>query len=76
MSRQVALSTFIYPRDCLDEAISAYSGLCTVRLLNATPQQFEVNIGSLSPRTDERLVINEFLNYLLDRSVEYHLGKV
>jgi hypothetical protein len=76
MSRQVALSTFIYPQDCLDDAITAYSDLCAVRLLNTTAQQYEISIESLSSETDEKLVANEFLNYLLDKSAEHHLGKV
>lgn len=76
MSARVLLSKSIYPQQCLEDAIAAYSAVCSVRLINETTWAHEVEIRPIHgqvERLDERRVGHEFLNYLLDLSLEYHL---
>lgn len=76
MSVRVALSKIIYPRRCLEEAVAAYSAICSVELTDETPHALEVKITPISRQAeqhDESKITHEFLNYLLDLSLEHHL---
>jgi hypothetical protein len=76
MSVRVPLSKTIYPRRCIEEAAAAYSAICSVELTAETPHALEVEIAPISGQVeqpDESRIANEFLNYLLDLSLEYHL---
>jgi hypothetical protein len=76
MSVSVTLTNTIYPRECLEEAIAAYSALCSVELTGETPGAREIEITTIRgqvEQSDESRVVYEFLNYLLDLSLEYHL---
>lgn len=75
MSTQVALSSAIYPPECLQEAVTAYQGLCSVKVVSETPSVYYVEIRQSSEMVDEKLLTNEFLNYLLDLSLEKHLAE-
>jgi hypothetical protein len=78
VSVQVALSETIYPRECLKEAIAAYSAFCSIEVASCSAAAYEIEIvpvGSGNERPDENRLVNEFLNYLLDLSLEHHLGK-
>jgi len=76
MSIQVSLSTIIYTRECLYQAINAYSDFCSVRICHDVSGSIEIAISLLpnhSEQFNEHTVANEFLNYLLDLSLETHL---
>jgi hypothetical protein len=72
MSVQISLDETIYPLECIREAGVVYSDLCSVTLQHGTEHSFVAEITSLSP-ADERTVVNEFLNYLLNLCLEKHL---
>jgi len=72
MSVQIRLDETIYPLECIREAGLVYSELCSVTLQYGTEHSFVAEITSLSP-ADEKTVVNEFLNYLLNLSLEKHL---
>jgi hypothetical protein len=76
MSVRVLLSKTIYPRRCIEEAAAAYSAICSVELTSETPHALEVEITASSGQVeqpDEGRAAHEFLNYLLDLSLEHHL---
>jgi hypothetical protein len=76
MSVRVTLTKALYPPRCLEEAAVAYSGFCSVRLVGETSGALEVEITrreGQSEQPDEGRIAHEFLNYLLDLSLEYHL---
>ena len=57
-------------------AIHAYAGLCSVMICEETPNGCNVEIEAFEPaRSEGNRVIREFLNYLLDLSLETHLGQ-
>ena len=75
MSVRLSLSEMIYPRHCLQEAIKAYSGLCSVQVFEIDPEIFVIEIEpSADNEADKDRVAREFMNYLLDLSLEQHLG--
>jgi hypothetical protein len=74
MSVRLQLSEAIYPRKCLDEAIATYSGLCSVEVSEVSSQACIIEIkpsGDIEAEGDR--VAHEFMNYLLDLSLENHL---
>jgi hypothetical protein len=76
MSVSVSLSKAIYPKECLEAAAAAYSAICSVEFTGETPHALEVELAAILGRVeqpDESRVAHEFLNYLLDLSLEYHL---
>jgi hypothetical protein len=76
MSLRVPLSKTIYPLRCIEEAGAAYSAICSVALIGETPGAREIEITpvrGLVAQPDESRIAHEFLNYLLDLSLEYHL---
>jgi hypothetical protein len=78
VSVRVALSETIYPRECLTEAIATYSAFCSVDVASYSAGACEIEIvaaGSAHGLLDENRLVNEFLNYLLDLSLERHLGR-
>ena len=76
MSVRVSLSARIYPRQCLEQAISAYSHVCSVEVRKQTAGGCQIDINVLeAAQSQEDQVIREFLNYLLDLSLETQLAK-
>lgn len=75
MSTRIALSSAIYPHECLHPVITAYQGLCSVRVLDETPTGYSIEISPEADLVDEKQLANEFLNYLLDLSLEKHLAE-
>ncbi len=76
MSARVSLSKSIYPRRCVEEAAAAYSAICSVDVVGESPHALEVEINSIAgppEMPDEGRIAHEFLNYLLDLSLEHHL---
>ncbi|GEM_PF-2974119 len=76
MSFRVCLSPLIYDGNSLMDAISAYSGICRVELLQATPAGNEVRITAEPGIDNEARAVREFLNYLLDASLEARLKEL
>lgn len=74
MTTQATLSTMIYPQECLEKTIVAYSSLCAVKISNTSSEECSIEITSLSTDGNEDQITREFLNYLLDLSLERHLG--
>lgn len=75
MSIGVRLSKKIYPPACLEQAALAYSSLCSVSISQDTAVERYIEIEiSASVEAEETKVAREFLNYLLDLSLESHLG--
>ncbi len=73
MSIKVELSSSIYPTECFRETSAAYAALCDVAVLDQSAEGYSVRITPLSEEIDETRLTNEFLNYLLDLSVEKYL---
>ena len=73
MSEQITLASAIYPLECLQDAVKAYRMLCVVKVFNESSGMYSVELSRSSVEVDERLLANEFLNYLLDLSLEKHL---
>ena len=75
MSVRLSLSEVIYPRKCLDEAIAAYSGLCSVKVSEDSSTACVIEITpSVGIEPEGERVAHEFMSYLLDLSLENHLG--
>ena len=72
----LTLSPKVYPVECVHETAKAYAGLCTVNLASGGEvRDYSVEITPLSNLIDEERLSNEFLNYLLDISVERYLER-
>lgn len=74
MSIRVEIASAIYPPECLQETIAAYQELCSVKVISESPGGCSVEIRQSSNTIDEEQLKNEFLNYLLDLSLEKHLA--
>jgi hypothetical protein len=75
MNDRIALSSVIYPPECLRRAAAAYQGLCSVEVVEESPVGCLIEIHRAAHIVDGRRLINEFLNYLLDLSLEKHLAE-
>jgi hypothetical protein len=68
----------IYPQSCLEETIAAYSAFCSIEVIQGISGAREIEIA-LRPDGEQQLDVSraahEFLNYLLDVSLEHHLQK-
>ncbi len=73
MSVKVDLATRIYPLSCIEAAVSIYEKLCSIEVLTASPTH---TIAELTTSSDsnELMTMHEFLNYLLNLSIEHRLG--
>jgi hypothetical protein len=70
------LSEAIYPRKCLDEAIAAYSGLCSVEVAEVSSEACIIEIKPKAEiEAEGTRIAYEFMNYLLDLSLESHLRR-
>ena len=58
MSREIALSESIYPRDCLQKTMLAYRDVCRVSFRDASPQRYVIGIESCSPDLNEDVATN------------------
>ena len=75
MSIRLRLSEAIYPRKCLDQAIAAYSGICSVQVSESSLKGYVIEIEPCAEiEADGERVVHEFMNYLLDLSLESHLS--
>ena len=77
MTVRVPLSSRIYHRDCLNQAISAYSHICSINIFRIASHECHIEVEALPElEADESRAVHEFLNYLLDLSIEAKLGKI
>ena len=76
MTVRVPLSSRIYSRECLNQAISAYSHICSVNVFCIASHECHIEIEALPEAgADESRAVHEFLNYLFDLSIEARLGE-
>ncbi|MCI0626499.1 MAG: HxsD-like protein [Acidobacteria bacterium] len=69
------ISHSLYPLECVAKAVEAYSGTCMVRIYEATDAQSLLEFQVPDDASDAKRVVHEFLNYLLDMSVETRLAR-
>jgi hypothetical protein len=74
VSHSIPIIWSIYPPDCLERATSDYQHLCEIEQSNMTSNGCVITIRIREHR-DEQTVRNEFLNYLLEISLERHLQR-
>jgi len=70
---KIPLSSMIYPLRCLDETVPAFGDFCSVTIGPELNKSYSIEILPLSPASNDELVANEFLNYLLSVSIRNHL---
>ena len=70
MSIAVQLDVMLYPSQCVYEAAEIFSKLCVVNV-RACP---DVMVAEFSFTDGEEKVVDEFLNYVLTRSIEDYLN--
>jgi hypothetical protein len=54
VSVRVSLSKAIYPRECLEETVVAYSDICSVKLTGEAPHALEVEITAAQDKSNSR----------------------
>ena len=69
----ISLSSTIYPRQCLGETIAAFADFCSVSIVHQQNKSYSIEIIPISQVSNEEVLTNEFLNYLLAVSIEDHL---
>jgi hypothetical protein len=72
---KLSLSSTIYPGQCLGETIAAFADFCSVNIVHEQNKSYAIEILPISPVSNEEVLTNEFLNYLLAVSIENHLSK-
>ena len=70
MNVVIALSEEIYPKICIQQTATAFAHLCSVRLRQRSANALSAEIVAES---EDIMLVHEFLNYLLDLSIEHHL---
>ena len=74
MSVRLPLSALIYPRECVEQAIAAYSHVCKVEVSGLAPTGCLIDVSSIATSgLEEDVVMKKFMNFLLDLSLEAHL---
>lgn len=71
MNVVIALSEAIYPKICIEQTATAFAHVCTVRLRERSANGLSAEIVTVS---DDITLVHEFLNHLLDLSIEHHLN--
>jgi len=74
VSHHIPIIWSIYPPVCLERAISDYQHVCEIEKTDVTSHGCFVTIRVRDGR-DEQIVQNEFLNYLLEISLEFQLQR-
>ena len=70
MTLQANLSEAIYPRNCVESAAKAFANFGDVQISSESKGSLSVQI---SASTQETVLMHEFLNYLLNLSIETYL---
>jgi hypothetical protein len=68
----ILLSSMIYPRECLGETIAAFTDLCSVNIGREQNKNYSIEIIPDPTVSNEEVLTNEFLNYLLGVSIKDH----
>ena len=72
MTITVTLDSTLYPSQCVCEAADTFSKLCVVDV-HACPTSV---VADFSITDGEERVVDEFLNYVLTRSIEDYLMRI
>jgi len=72
---KLSLSSSIYPRRCLGATIAAFADFCSVNIVHEHKESYAIEVLPTSPVSNEEVLTNEFLNYLLAVSIENRLSK-
>lgn len=75
MSMSARISRSIYPEECFHKAAEAFQSFGSITLAGRREQDYEVKIEAFS-EVEEKVFFHEFLNYLLNLSLETHLEPV
>jgi len=75
MTNALVLSGDFYPLDCLKETAQAYRDVCSISVDRLSNGDYKVVVQSYSDQVPANTLRNEFLNYLLNVSIEHQLGK-
>lgn len=71
MSIRVSLTSLVYPTSCVEQAIAAFASRATIHVRERTTRGCVVEIvPAAESAADLSLTASEFLNHLLDLSVE------
>jgi hypothetical protein len=62
----------IYPRECLGKSIAAFADFCSVNIGREQNKSYSIEIIPGPTISNEEVLTNEFLNYLLGVSIEDH----
>jgi hypothetical protein len=69
MNMVVTLTSTLYPTECVEASVSAFAHLCKIDLIgNPTSITAHISVSDESSKVGD-----EFLNYLLMRSIEQQL---
>jgi hypothetical protein len=71
MSITVSLDTTLYPSQCVREATDTFSKLCVLDV-RVCPVSI---VAEFSIGDGEEMIVDEFLNYVLTRSIEDYLTR-
>jgi hypothetical protein len=74
VSHHIPIAWSIYPTNCLERATSDYQHLCDIEQVEMTSHGCLITIR-IRDGQDEQTLRNEFLNYLLEISLECHLQR-
>jgi hypothetical protein len=75
MTATFSLAPAIYSVKHIEEAARAFAHLGTVRVIGSTTSEIQIEISAKGEASFDVLVA-EFLNYLLDASLELHLSSL
>lgn len=74
MTSRLTLSALLYPFECIDQAITDYAQLGNLRIVERSTDSTLIEI---EPKSDQHKfrsqLTHEFLNYVLDISLDHHL---
>ena len=62
----------LYPRECLGKTIAAFADFCSVDIGRGQNKSYSIEIIPGPIASNEEVLTNEFLNYLLAVSIEDH----
>jgi hypothetical protein len=69
MTQQANLCEAIYPRDCVESTAKTFAAFGVVEVSSQTKGSISVQISASS----ETVLMHEFLNYVLNLSIEIYL---
>lgn len=76
MTIRLPLSALLYPPECVQRSIAAYEHLCSIEITDARSTGCAIEVRTAQDVPSEDRLVHEFLNYLLDLSLEHYLSRV